>query len=77
MASAEMEPFPPLQNQFAKQTAARKEGVMRRRKSSALGAELPGDSDVAAFATLAKGSPPASPTELTVRLAAVPALWDA
>jgi len=70
MASAEMEPFPPLQNHFSKQTVVRKEGALRRRKSSALGAELPGDSDVAAFATLSKGSPPASPTELAVCLAA-------
>lgn len=66
MASAEMEPFPPLQKQFSKQNIARKEGGLRRRKSSTLGAELPGDNDVAAFATLGKGSPPASPTEPTV-----------
>lgn len=67
MASAEVEPFPPLQSHLSKQTVARREGTLRRRKSSMLGAELPGDNDVAAFATLGKGSPPASPTEATVR----------
>ncbi|KAF2687005.1 longevity assurance proteins LAG1/LAC1 [Lentithecium fluviatile CBS 122367] len=63
MASADVEPFPPLQNGFSKKNVVRKEGMLRRRKSSALGGELPGDNDVAAFATLGKGSPPASPTE--------------
>jgi acyl-CoA-dependent ceramide synthase len=63
MASAEIEPFPELQNHFSKKNVAKKEGTLRRRKSSTLGAELPGDNAVAAFATLGKGSPPASPTE--------------
>jgi acyl-CoA-dependent ceramide synthase len=70
MASAEIEPFPPLHNGFSKPHVPQKERALRRRKSSTLGGELPGDSDVAALATLSKGSPPASPTELTVRLSA-------
>lgn len=73
MAKSDLEPFPPL---VGTTTSATKENqtahgkVQRRRKSSALGGELPGDSDVAAFATLR--SPPMTPTaEYGVRGASV------
>lgn len=72
MAKSDLEPFPPLAGTTT--SSATKENhlahgkVQRRRKSSALGGELPGDSDVAAFATLR--SPPLTPTtEYAVRRA--------
>jgi acyl-CoA-dependent ceramide synthase len=69
MASSDVEPFPPLQTeQSTKQSRTGKSGSVRRRKSTGLGAELPGDTSVPAFATL--GSPPATPTEPTVCAAA-------
>ncbi|KAF1969105.1 LAG1-domain-containing protein [Bimuria novae-zelandiae CBS 107.79] len=65
MVSGDVEPFPPLQtDHLSKDKRGNgKNGTVRRRKSSGLGAELPGDTSVPAFATL--GSPPATPTEPT------------
>lgn len=70
MASAETEPFPVLQNNFSKKDARSNGSTTRRRKSSALGAESVGDTDVAAFATL--GSPPATPVENSVCIESFP-----
>lgn len=69
MASRDVEPFPPLQTEQPKKESRSlgKSGSVRRRKSSGLGAELPGDTSVPAFATL--GSPPATPIEPTVCVA--------
>ncbi|KAF2865168.1 TLC domain-containing protein [Massariosphaeria phaeospora] len=80
MASSDTEPFPPLVGHiphrenhmggYTTTTTTTANTNTRRRNSSALGGELPGDSDVAAFATFndnANGhkiaSPPSTPTE--------------
>lgn len=71
MSSGDVEPFPALQTEISKKDGrSGKSGLVRRRKSSGLGAELPGDTGVPAFATL--GSPPATPTEPTVCLGSCP-----
>lgn len=63
MAPSDVEPFPPLNDKFAKKEGHKGGKTVRRRKSSGLGAELFGDNDVAAFATLGSGVLPATPTE--------------
>jgi hypothetical protein len=60
------EPFPPLNGSHEKEMKSAKSGSVRRRKSSGLGGELPGDSDAPALATMA--TPPATPTESSVCL---------
>ncbi|ORX92435.1 TLC domain-domain-containing protein [Clohesyomyces aquaticus] len=65
-----LEPFPPLNvshNFVRRESHSHKHGdsSRRRRKSSGLGGELPGDSDVAAFATLAQSSPPLTPSDMS------------
>jgi hypothetical protein len=64
--ASDLEPFPPLQGSgpYARKENQQTHGEVRRRKSSALRDELPGDSEVAAFATLR--SPPLTPTEQSV-----------
>lgn len=65
MSLDDVEPFPELHD-FGPSTRSNNyttHGKVRRRKSSALGGELPGDSDVAAFATLV--TPPVTPTTET------------
>ncbi|PVH97763.1 acyl-CoA-dependent ceramide synthase [Periconia macrospinosa] len=61
MASAELDNIVTSQKSSSKTQNGSNGKVGRRRNGSVLGAELPGDSDVAAFSTL--GSPPATPTE--------------
>ncbi|CAI6332737.1 unnamed protein product [Periconia digitata] len=61
MASAEMDSPVASQKSSSKTQNGSNGKVGRRRNGSVLGAELPGDSDVAALSTL--GSPPATPTE--------------
>jgi acyl-CoA-dependent ceramide synthase len=58
------EPFPPLNGALPKVGGV--DGTARRRrKSSALGADVPGDVDVGAFATNRRGTPPLnSPTSM-------------
>ncbi|KAF2015064.1 longevity assurance proteins LAG1/LAC1 [Aaosphaeria arxii CBS 175.79] len=64
MAQSDLEPFPPLSPQPVPQKGKKSSGNVRRRKSSGLGGELPGDSDVAAFATLStRPQTPSTPTE--------------
>jgi len=67
MASHDVEPFPPLQSNFGPKESRNGTLAKRRRKSSGLGAELPGDTNVPAFATMGN-SPPTTPTETTVWL---------
>ncbi|KAF2272489.1 longevity assurance proteins LAG1/LAC1 [Westerdykella ornata] len=65
MASTGIEPFPPL-NGGQSATLAENQKAPRKsrgRNSSQLGGELPGDSGVAALATM--GSPPVTPTEIS------------
>ncbi|KAH7068419.1 TLC domain-containing protein [Paraphoma chrysanthemicola] len=52
------EPFPALQGAPAKNSHSSSNGARRRRKSSGLGGEIPGDVDVPSFATGRKGTPP-------------------
>ncbi|USP78359.1 acyl-CoA-dependent ceramide synthase [Curvularia clavata] len=51
------EPFPPLNGALSPNTPANN-APRRRRKSSGLGADVPGDVDVGAFATQRPGTPP-------------------
>ncbi|KAF2005774.1 LAG1-domain-containing protein [Amniculicola lignicola CBS 123094] len=64
MASSDTEPFPPLHGSFAPKVQHRHHPhSMRRRKSSGLGAELPGDNVGGSFATLDGTTPPLTPTD--------------
>lgn len=72
-SARDVEPFPPLLSDESRSEAQSGQGrsesdtkTRGRRKSSGLRAELPGDTNVPAFATL--GSPPATPTEPSVCL---------
>ncbi|PSN66271.1 LAG1-domain-containing protein [Corynespora cassiicola Philippines] len=62
MAPSDVEPFPPLNPQLARKESHNGNGTVKRRKSSGLGGELPGDSAVPSFATSGRASPPATPT---------------
>ncbi|KAF2203230.1 longevity assurance proteins LAG1/LAC1 [Delitschia confertaspora ATCC 74209] len=62
MTESSLEPFPPLsppQHSFRHQ-ASSNGTARRRRKSSGLGSDIPGDSDVAAFATLSQSMNPSA-----------------
>jgi hypothetical protein len=68
-----LEPFPPLNvaHNFVNNHKNASGDNRRRRKSSGLGGDLPGDSDVAAFATLSHQSPsmtPGTPVHIPILL---------
>jgi hypothetical protein len=53
------EPFPPLNGTTSGDSTNPSDSIrQRRRKSSALGGDIPGDVDVPSFATARKGTPP-------------------
>jgi hypothetical protein len=66
MSKSDVEPFPPLQGlvHSSRSDKHKTHGKVRRRKSSALGGELPGDSGVPSLASLT--TPPPTPTEYAV-----------
>lgn len=67
MVSSDIEPFPTLDGP-ALHTQNGRKITSRRKLSGGLGAELPGDSDVAALGTLSADSPPATPTDNSVQI---------
>lgn len=69
------EPFPPLNGTTSRSSAKGADGTrLRRRKSSGLGGEIPGDVDVPSFATMRKSTPPLnSPVNLDVAKSDKPA----